>query len=133
MFLGGGAAKKAIETESTLMRADGTLFDGHIRTSAVDPSDLSKGFVSAISDISSRKRNEERLRDTEVRFNAFLSCSPIAAYMKDDQDRFVYANDKLLNQFDLLDAEETKGGLSESAFPVPKDGGACDAGLWHSS
>lgn len=47
------------ETETRFIRTDGSIFDAHMRTKALDPADPDKGVISAISDISSRKRAEE--------------------------------------------------------------------------
>ncbi len=52
---------EAASTDATFRRKDGTLFDGLIRMKALEPDDLSKGAIAAISDISDRKRSEEAL------------------------------------------------------------------------
>jgi two-component system response regulator AtoC len=52
---------EAASTDATFKRKDGSLFEGHIRMKALQPSDLSKGTIAAISDISDRKRAETAL------------------------------------------------------------------------
>jgi PAS domain S-box-containing protein len=59
--------------DATFRRKDGSLFCGHIRVKALDPSDLSKGVISAISDISERKRAEEALREAQERVELTLT------------------------------------------------------------
>jgi PAS domain S-box-containing protein len=53
-------------------RKDGQLFDAFIRTSLLDPSDQSKGTISAITDISERKKSEESLQKSEERYRSLF-------------------------------------------------------------
>ena len=62
------------ETEATLARKGGTLFDAQISVNLLDPSDPSKGTISAISDISQSKRTEEALRESEARVRMKLDA-----------------------------------------------------------
>lgn len=50
---------KVTETDARFRRKDGTLFDALIRMKALNPADPDNGVISAISDISDRKRAEE--------------------------------------------------------------------------
>ncbi len=50
------------ETDATMIRKDGTIFDVHIAMKAVDPSDPSRGTLAAITDITERKKAEEQVR-----------------------------------------------------------------------
>ncbi|MGB6067916.1 MAG: PAS domain S-box protein [Desulfomonilaceae bacterium] len=60
------------ESDAILKRKDGSLFDAHIRINFVDISDPSSGTISAISDISDRKKSEESLRESEERLELAL-------------------------------------------------------------
>jgi two-component system, cell cycle sensor histidine kinase and response regulator CckA len=104
------------ETDAVMMRKNGETFDAHIRINPFDPSDLSKGFVSAIQDISWRKKAEHELMDSKARFEAFMENSPVVAFMKDEQGRFVYANKKWLSNFGLLETD-WNGKTSQDIFP----------------
>ena len=46
------------ETDAKMIRRNGEIFDAHIRLSPLDPLDPSKGVISAIEDISPRKKAE---------------------------------------------------------------------------
>ncbi|MBM3299274.1 MAG: PAS domain S-box protein, partial [Deltaproteobacteria bacterium] len=57
---------KPTELETRFRRRDGSVFDGIVRASPVDPSDPEKGTITAISDISAKKEAEQernQLRD----------------------------------------------------------------------
>jgi two-component system, cell cycle sensor histidine kinase and response regulator CckA len=60
------------ETDAILIRKDGSTVDVHIRINFLDPDDPAKGTISAISDISDRKRAEEALRKSEERLELCL-------------------------------------------------------------
>ena len=73
------------EAEAGLRRKDGTLFDGLIRIDLLDPSDPSKGTISAITDISERKKAQEALRKTSEQFQAVIQASPLSIIVFDQK------------------------------------------------
>jgi PAS domain S-box-containing protein len=50
------------------------------------------GFVALVSDISDRKRAEEALRTSQALFESFMSHSPVTAFIKDEEGRYIYVN-----------------------------------------
>jgi PAS domain S-box-containing protein len=66
--------------ETQWQRKDGELIDVLLRSTPLDPDDLSKGITFTALEITARKRAEEALRESEERLsevnNAFLSFSP---------------------------------------------------------
>jgi PAS domain S-box-containing protein len=49
-------------------------------------------MIGAMMDISTRKRTEQALQETQERFTAFMDNSPALAWMKDSEGHYVYLN-----------------------------------------
>lgn len=64
---------------------------------------------SIFSNITSRKKSEQDLRDTEELFQAFMDNTPLATFMKDEEGRYVYTNkqhEKMFQiKFDALEGQ----------------------------
>lgn len=56
---------------------------------------------SIFRDITERRRAETALRASEAMFQEFMNNSPVVAFMKDDQGRYVYANRRLEAMFNI--------------------------------
>ncbi|MEJ2719469.1 MAG: PAS domain S-box protein, partial [Deltaproteobacteria bacterium] len=82
------------QTDTKCRRTDGSVFDAVLRIKAVDPSDLSKGVIAAVSDISERKAAEERLRQSEERYRSVMDASLVGIFIIQDQ-KFVYVNPEM--------------------------------------
>jgi PAS domain S-box-containing protein len=82
-------------------------------------------FLQAVANVLAiaieRKRTEEALRESQELFERFMSNSPVTAFIKDEQGRFVYVNSLLertwnrpladwlgKTDFDLFPAEQAK-------------------------
>jgi PAS domain S-box-containing protein len=68
IFYEGLKERDLVEVDAKLKRKDGSLFDGHIKMSFLDPSNPIKGAIATISDVSWRKKAEEALRESEAKY-----------------------------------------------------------------
>ncbi|MEW6351802.1 MAG: PAS domain S-box protein [Thermodesulfobacteriota bacterium] len=62
------ASGRLAEAEARFQRKDGSLFDGYIMAGSPDPSNPRKGTIMTISDVTSRKRADEALRQSEEEY-----------------------------------------------------------------
>ena len=83
---------KITEVDTKLKRKDGSIFDGHIIMSFLDPSNPIKGAVATISDISWRKEVEEKLKNSEERLRILFEYAPDAYFLTDLKGNFVDGN-----------------------------------------
>jgi two-component system, cell cycle sensor histidine kinase and response regulator CckA len=92
------------------------------------------GYVVIKRDITEKKRSEDALQESEERFTAFMDNSPIVAFMRDEQGRYVYVNrafERLVKRpwreivgkppFDIW-SSETAGKLFETDKDVLESG-----------
>jgi two-component system cell cycle sensor histidine kinase/response regulator CckA len=106
--------------EKRYVRKDGSLLWADISVSAIRGSDgLHIATVGVISDITQRKLTELKLRDALAeaqRFREALDHVPSYVYMKDNQSRYIYANQLTLKLFGCS-AEELVGCDDSRFFP----------------
>jgi PAS domain S-box-containing protein len=86
------------DTDAKLQRKDGSLFDAYVRISPLDLSDLAKGTISAIVDISDRKRAEDSLQAAEQMLRTILSAAPLGiSYV--EEGKLIWANQAMAEMF----------------------------------
>jgi PAS domain S-box-containing protein len=73
-------------------------------------------FVGATLGRARRKQTEQALRDSEHRFALFMRNLPGAAWMKDLQGRYVYANETAERIF-RTPLSELRGKTDDQVFP----------------
>jgi len=84
--LGGG---KSEETEWTLRRKDGTTFPASLSATALtDESGTITGYLGLLSDITERKKAEQKLRDQAL----ILDLANDTIFIRDKDDRITYWN-----------------------------------------
>jgi len=80
-------------SEYHFRRADGSYASVYDRCYILrDAAGKPLRMIGALMDISTLKRAEEALRESQDRFTAFMDHSPTFAFLKDASGRYVYAN-----------------------------------------
>lgn len=108
------AGADTIGFENRYRCRDGSYRWMHWQATAVPDQQL---IFSVVHDITKRRHNEEALRESEARFQAFMNNSPICAFLKDEAGRYVYVNDKTGSLFGKPSAEMI-GKTASECFPV---------------
>ena len=73
---------------------------------------------SVFRDVTKKILTEQKLSESEALFRAFMNSSPIVAFMKDEQGKYVYANKTLETMFRI----EASSIIGETDFEwLPKD------------
>ncbi|MBA3684198.1 MAG: PAS domain S-box protein, partial [Planctomycetes bacterium] len=97
------------------LRRTGEIFPCHVNSAHIDLEDGAAVLVF-IADTSEKRRAEQALRESEARFQAFMDHSPLIAFLKDAESRFVYANGRYLQQFGIS-MDELRGKALHDLFP----------------
>ena len=86
-------AGKVTGTDTEFLRRDGSVFGAHVRMKLLDPSSSEKVTISAITDITERKRAEEALRWSQERLELALKGADMAIWDWDLQSGVTTANE----------------------------------------
>ncbi|MBI5618305.1 MAG: PAS domain-containing protein [Gammaproteobacteria bacterium] len=76
------------------------------------------GIIIMSEDVTSGKLAEQRLRDSEERFRAFMDNAPAVAWIKDGQGRYVYVNGTWERTFGMR-LDDVRGKTDLEVWPGP--------------
>jgi PAS domain S-box-containing protein len=89
VFIARVSADKSEETEWTFYRKDGSSFPGQLSATALtDEAGVITGYLGLISDITERKKAEQKLRDQAL----ILDLANDTIFIRDEADRITYWN-----------------------------------------
>ncbi|PPS41426.1 PAS domain S-box protein [Chroococcidiopsis sp. TS-821] len=90
------------EYKLSYIRKDGSRFPVMLSITPLrDSRDNITGFVTIASDITEREQALAALRESEERFKTFMNNSPVTAFIKDAQGRYLYINEPLERAFNV--------------------------------
>jgi len=107
------------EEEGWRLRKDGSRFWASVMITALrDETGQVNGFSKMTRDITERKRDEERLRESEQKFRAVLESAPDAMLMVDEAGKIALVNAQLERLF-AYRRDELVGQPVEILIPLP--------------
>ncbi|PKL83699.1 MAG: hypothetical protein CVV24_03690 [Ignavibacteriae bacterium HGW-Ignavibacteriae-3] len=102
-------------------RKDGTLYDEEMTITPIkDSLGQIKYFVSIMQDITERKKAEEALRESELRFRGLYENATIGIYRSTPEGKILMANPTLLRIFGYNSFEEISSMAAEESYADPK-------------
>jgi len=107
------------EVETRLRRKDGNVIDVVVRSSPIDPKDLSVGLTFTVLDMTDRKQSERDLRKSEQKYRLLVESTPDWVWICDEEGRHTFSN-KAVKQTLGYEVQEI---LGTSAFSLmhPED------------
>jgi two-component system, sensor histidine kinase and response regulator len=103
--------------EWMMRRRDGDLIPVEVTLTRVQFADRPV-MLAVCRDLTERKRAESALRESEVRFKAFMDHSPAIAFIKDDQGRYLYVNRPFEESFGVEFPIALQGRTDEDWLPA---------------
>ncbi|MDD4052319.1 MAG: PAS domain S-box protein, partial [candidate division Zixibacteria bacterium] len=114
-ILQGGQARSV---GMTLLKKDGRRFSAEMSVSALkDDAGNPTGFIGIMKDISERKRAEEALQESELRFRSFFEQSGEAVFITDPQGVFIEVNARVCEQLGYSREELLRFNMMDVVYP----------------
>ncbi|HJS50721.1 MAG TPA: PAS domain S-box protein [Pyrinomonadaceae bacterium] len=104
------------DQDDVFIRRDGTFLDVRYSSSPIVEAGETTGLVVVFRDATARKIIENRLRESEERFQKFMQHLPGLAWIKDGDGRYIFANAAAEAAFQKP-MKELAGKSDEEIFP----------------
>ena len=114
VLAGGGT----FETVQDLIRKDGQHLWVRYSGRAVDPSDMSKGVLWILSDVTAQKAAEDALKESEARFRLLAENASDVIWTTDPQGRFTYLSPSVEKLRGFAPSEAMHQTLEEILTPA---------------
>lgn len=109
--------KRAVEVEEVLLLDDEPRTFLSVKFPLLDARGEAYALGGIYTDITERKHAERQLRDSEERFRALSSCSPVGIFLTNTAGRTTYTNARCREIFDLGDGEPAPEGWADRIHP----------------
>ena len=109
--------KQAVEVEEVLLLDDKPHTFLSVKFPLLDAHGEAYALGGIYTDITERKQAERRLRDSEERFRALSSCSPVGIFLTSTDGRTTYANARCREMFDLPTDAPIPEGWADRIHP----------------
>ena len=105
----------------TFCRKDRSVFDGYVRSRAIDPQNPSEGSISAVSDVSERKKAERALLISENRLELALQGADLGWWDRDLETDKVVRNERWAQMLGYSQDEIDPKGVFWEKLVHPED------------
>jgi len=113
--------KNPLQLEKRYIRKDGGIMWADVVGSVIrDPRGRASYLVGQVQDISERKRTEEALRKSELKFRTLVEQSLVGVYIIQD-DRFVYVNRRAAEMYGYAEEELLAMPSAMGGVVMPED------------
>lgn len=114
----GTEARKSFSIEYRILCSDGAVkWVLDLAQGVYDANGANVAVEGFITDITSRRRAEEALRESQALFSSFMDNNPAIAYLKDEDGRLLYVNSTFIKTVWGGAAPEWQGKFDDELWP----------------